>query len=74
VLGDGTSVPRGTSVDVAALLPGMVVAVRPGERVPADGEVVRGSSFVDEAALTGESLPVEKNAKAAVKTPANSRA
>ena len=37
-----------------------IVAVRPGERVPTDGEVVEGASTVDESMLTGESMPVEK--------------
>ncbi len=37
-----------------------IVVVRPGERVPTDGDVVEGSSSVDESMLTGESLPVEK--------------
>jgi P-type Cu+ transporter len=40
--------------------PGARVIVRPGARIPVDGEVVGGSSFVDEAAITGEPLPVEK--------------
>jgi P-type Cu+ transporter len=39
---------------------GDTVVVRPGERVPVDGEVVAGTSAVDESMLTGESLPVEK--------------
>ena len=47
-------------VPVADLVPGDRVQVRPGERVPTDGVVVEGHSAVDEALLTGESLPVEK--------------
>jgi Cu+-exporting ATPase len=42
---------------------GDLILVRPGERVPTDGEVVSGRSSVDESMLTGESLPVEKNAR-----------
>lgn len=40
---------------------GDIVLVRPGERVPVDGVIVSGSSAVDESALTGESIPVEKH-------------
>ena len=39
---------------------GAIVAVRPGERIPVDGVVVRGTSAVDQAALTGESLPLDR--------------
>lgn len=44
-------------VPVSRLRPGDVVLVRPGETVPADGEVTEGESSVDESLLTGESLP-----------------
>jgi Cu+-exporting ATPase len=49
-------------VPIEALAVGDQVLVRPGERVPADGEVVRGSSTIDESMLTGESVPVDKRA------------
>ena len=55
---DGTE----TTVDVDAILPGQVLRVRPGESIPVDGVVLEGSSTVDESALTGESIPVEKTA------------
>ena len=47
-------------VDVQSIGPGTVVRVRPGERISLDGEVVSGSSTVNQAPITGESLPVEK--------------
>jgi Cu+-exporting ATPase len=49
-------------VPVADLNKGDLVALRPGDRVATDGEVVEGSSSVDEAMLTGESTPVDKEA------------
>lgn len=49
-----------TTVDVDSILPGQVLRVRPGESVPVDGVVLEGASAVDESALTGESIPVEK--------------
>ena len=55
---DGTE----ATVDVDAILPGQVLRVRPGESIPVDGVVLEGSSAVDESALTGESIPVEKTA------------
>lgn len=51
-----------TTVDVDNILPGQVLHVRPGESIPVDGVVLEGSSAVDESALTGESIPVEKTA------------
>jgi Cu+-exporting ATPase len=47
-------------VPVEQLAGGDVVIVRPGERLPVDGEVLAGASAVDESMLTGESMPVEK--------------
>jgi P-type Cu+ transporter len=51
-----------TQVPVAELQVGEVVLLRPGERVPTDGEATEGDSAVDESMLTGESVPVDKRA------------
>jgi Cu+-exporting ATPase len=56
VVRDGSVV----EVPIDAVRAGDIVEVRPGERLPVDGEVVQGSSFVDESMITGEPVPVEK--------------
>jgi Cu+-exporting ATPase len=55
-----------TETPVERVRPGDTLTVRPGERIPVDGEVVAGESAVDESLLTGESLPVDKLPGAAV--------
>ncbi len=49
-------------VEAKDLRPGDVVRVRPGDNIPADGRILRGSSTVNQASITGESLPVDKAA------------
>ena len=59
--------PGGVSeVDAAELAAGDAVLVNPGGRIPVDGKVIAGHSFVDQSRITGESLPVEKTSGAAV--------
>lgn len=53
---------REISIPVAAIRVGDTVVVRPGERIPVDGTLLSGETTVDESALTGESLPVDKHA------------
>ncbi len=48
-------------VKLASIVPGDLVLIRPGDRIPLDGEVVEGSSFVDQSMLTGEPQPVRKS-------------
>jgi len=62
IIRDG--VERTTPVDL--VLPGDVMSVRPGEKIPTDGVVVEGSSSVDESMITGESVPVDRQAGDAV--------
>ncbi|NMY08834.1 copper-translocating P-type ATPase [Pseudomonas veronii] len=56
VLRDG----RAVDIPIQDVALGDMVEVRPGERVPVDGEVTEGRSFVDESMITGEPIPVEK--------------
>jgi len=58
VRADGTE----RSVPIASLRVGDEVVIRPGERIPMDGEVLEGASHADESMLTGESLPISKAA------------
>ena len=56
VVRDGVEV----TLPVEDVLPGDIVTVRPGERIPVDGVIVEGASPIDESMLTGESIPVDK--------------
>ncbi|HEY8601888.1 MAG TPA: heavy metal translocating P-type ATPase [Thermomicrobiales bacterium] len=56
VLRDGQE----TEIPTAQIAVGDTIVLRPGEKVPTDGEVLRGQTSLDEALVTGESLPVEK--------------
>jgi len=49
-----------TEVPVEALVPGDTIIIRPNTRIPADGFVILGSSSIDQAPITGESLPIDK--------------
>lgn len=57
ILRDGQEV----EIDSGDLVPGDLIVVRPGEKLPTDGIVTEGSSSVDESMITGESKPVDKN-------------
>ena len=56
ILADGSE----EEVPIREVAVGDVLVVKPGEKIPVDGEVTEGSSFVDESMITGESIPVEK--------------
>lgn len=57
-------VRKGEEIDIPVeeVEPGDIVVVRPGEKVPVDGRIIEGTSALDESMLTGESLPVDKQA------------
>ena len=52
-----------TEIPVESVVTGDIIVVKPGQSVPADGVIIEGSTSIDEAAITGESIPVfkEKN-------------
>ena len=52
---------KGIDLPIEEVVAGDIVVVRPGEKIPVDGVVIRGSSSVDESMITGESIPVEKH-------------
>jgi Cd2+/Zn2+-exporting ATPase/Cu+-exporting ATPase len=54
------------TISVCSLIVGDVVIIRPGGRIPVDGRVIYGRSFVDQSTITGESAPVEKGVGAPV--------
>lgn len=56
-----TDKERTVEIAIDLLNPNDLVLIRSGERIPADGTVYEGSAIIDEASMTGESLPVEKN-------------
>ena len=56
ILADGSD----EEVPIREVAVGDVLVVKPGEKIPVDGEVTEGASFVDESMITGESIPVEK--------------
>lgn len=51
---------REEEIPIEAVRPGDIVSVRPGEKIPVDGTVVSGASYVDESMITGEPVPVAK--------------
>ncbi|MEO8193594.1 MAG: heavy metal translocating P-type ATPase [Gemmatimonadales bacterium] len=57
VIRDGKEI----DIEVEQVVPGDLIEVRPGEKIPVDGLIREGTSAIDEAMLTGESIPVDKN-------------
>lgn len=59
VIHDGNEI----EVPIDEVEPGDIILVKPGEKIPVDGEIIEGNTSVDESMLTGESLPVDKKPK-----------
>ena len=59
--GENSDVPVERDVPVEQVAVGDILAVRPGERIPVDGEIATGASSIDQSALTGESMPADKS-------------
>lgn len=57
VVRDGTEI----KILIEEVVAGDIVYVKPGEKIPVDGEIVEGKSAIDESMLTGESIPVDKS-------------
>lgn len=66
LLPDTAHLISGKEVKIAELKTGDLILVKAGEKIPADGTIIKGSSFINESMLTGESKPVKKNTRAEV--------
>ena len=57
-----TVIRQGEEIKIVTeeIIVGDIVVVKPGERIPVDGEIIEGSSYVDQSAITGESIPIKK--------------
>ena len=59
--GEGTEEFKEVEIPVEQIQEGDILVIRPGERIPTDGVIIEGSSSIDESAITGESIPVDKS-------------
>lgn len=58
---EGTEEVEEVEIPVEQIQEGDILVIRPGERIPTDGVIIEGSSSIDESAITGESIPVDKS-------------
>ena len=58
---EGTEGTEEVEIPVEQIQVGDILVIRPGERIPTDGVIIEGSSSIDESAITGESIPVDKS-------------